>query len=174
MASPTWPQRREIYIDARNLQSDSDSDNPLTPEEYAAALTTRGREKLAEHQLVRSFSAEVRTYDPTYPYGEDFQRTLSEASGILKEVTTMPTTPRIWTREDIPTVPDTVEFLDRVQAVRNVFPGIPDLPEVPPDMEHFTYQEANDIERILARIGWAADSIKTSRVYSGEFQAGGG
>lgn len=85
----------------------------------------------------------------------------------------MPTTPRIWTREDIPTVPNTVEFLDRVQAVRNVFPGIPDLPEVPPDMEHFTYQEANDIERILARIGWAADSIKTSRVYSGEFQAGG-
>jgi len=40
----------------------------------------------------------------------------------------MPTTPRIWTREDIPTVPDTVEFLDRVQAVRNVFPGIPGLP----------------------------------------------
>lgn len=65
--------RREIFIDARDLQSDSDPENPLTAEEYTAALTARGREKLAENQLVRSFSAEVRTYNPTYQYGEDFQ-----------------------------------------------------------------------------------------------------
>lgn len=70
--TPTGFQRRELYIDARDLQSDSDPDNPLTEEEYTAVLTTRGREKLAENQLVRSFSAEVRTYDPTYIYGEDF------------------------------------------------------------------------------------------------------
>ena len=43
----------------------------------------------------------------------------------------MPTAPRIRTQGGVPTVPDTVEFLDRVQAVRNVFPGIPGLPEVP-------------------------------------------
>lgn len=64
--------RRELFIDARDLQSDSDPDNPLTADEYTAALTARGMEKLAENQLVRSFSADVRTYDPTYPYGEDF------------------------------------------------------------------------------------------------------
>lgn len=73
MASPTWPQRREIYIDARDLQSDSDPDNPMTPEEYAAALTTRGREKLAEHQLVQSFAATVRERGATYALGEDYQ-----------------------------------------------------------------------------------------------------
>lgn len=71
--TPTWPHRREIYIDARDLQSDSDPDNPLTPEEYTALLTARGREKLAENQLVKSFSAVVRTIDPTYILGEDFQ-----------------------------------------------------------------------------------------------------
>lgn len=60
MPTPTWPQRREIYIDARDLQSDSDPDKPLTAEEYAALLTNRGREKLAEHQLVQSFAATVR------------------------------------------------------------------------------------------------------------------
>lgn len=69
---PRWPHRRELYIDARDLQSDSDPDHPLTLEEYRAVLTTRGREKLAEHQLVRSFSAVVRSYDPTYVLGEDF------------------------------------------------------------------------------------------------------
>lgn len=65
--------RRELYIDARDLQSDSDPDHPLTQEEYAAVLATRGREKLVENQLIRSFSAVVRSYDPTYTYGEDYQ-----------------------------------------------------------------------------------------------------
>lgn len=68
-----WPHRREIYIDARDLQSDSDPDKPLTPEEYAALLENRGREKLSENQLVKSFSAVIRTIDPTYTLGEDFQ-----------------------------------------------------------------------------------------------------
>lgn len=71
--TPTWPHRRELYIDARDLQSDSDPDNPLTPEEYTALLENRGREKLAENQLVKSFSAVIRTIYPTYTIGEDFQ-----------------------------------------------------------------------------------------------------
>lgn len=71
--SPTWPHRREIYIDARDLQSDSDPDNPLTPEEYTAVLQNRGLQKLAENQLVKSFAAVIRTVAPTYALGEDFQ-----------------------------------------------------------------------------------------------------
>lgn len=71
--SISWPYRREIYIDARDLQSDSDPDNPMTAEEYAAALTTRGREKLSEHQLVQSFSVNVRDRGATYTLGEDYQ-----------------------------------------------------------------------------------------------------
>ncbi len=47
MTEPTWPHRRELYIDARDLQSDGDPDHPLAPEEYAAALASRGLEKLA-------------------------------------------------------------------------------------------------------------------------------
>lgn len=85
----------------------------------------------------------------------------------------MASPPQAWAREDIPNTEDTEKFLDMVQAIRNVFPSIPGLPEVPLDMEHFTYQEANDIERILARIGQAVEAIPQSRVYSGEFQAGG-
>lgn len=72
MSTPTGLSRRELFIDARDLQSDSDPDNALNAEEYTALLANRGRQKLAENQLVRSFAAEVRTYDPTYPYGEDF------------------------------------------------------------------------------------------------------
>lgn len=70
---PTGLSRREIWIDARDLQSDSDPDNPLTPAEYQAVLENRGKGKLAEKQLVRSFSSQVRTYDSTYKLGEDYQ-----------------------------------------------------------------------------------------------------
>lgn len=80
---------------------------------------------------------------------------------------------RVWAKEDIPRPEDTEKYLDMVQAIRNTFPALPGLPEVPPDMEGFTFQEANDIEKILARIGWAVEAIPQSRVYSGEFQSGG-
>lgn len=64
--------RLESYVDARDLQSDSDPDAPMTEEEYLEALRTRGKENLSDHQLVQSFSATVRTMDSTYTYGVDF------------------------------------------------------------------------------------------------------
>ncbi len=76
MPKETMPQglsRYEMYVDARDLQSGEESaEDKLTPAEYAGALTTRGLEKLAENQLVRSFEARVRTEDATYQYGKDF------------------------------------------------------------------------------------------------------
>lgn len=74
MSTPlTGLSRRELFVDARDLQSDSGGETPLTPEEYAAVLANRGREKLAENSLVQSFEATVRTMDPTYALGRDFQ-----------------------------------------------------------------------------------------------------
>ena len=73
MSTPSGLSRRELWIDARDLQSDSDPEHPMTAEEYAAVLTTRGLEKLAENQLVQSFSATVRTRDATYDLGKDFR-----------------------------------------------------------------------------------------------------
>lgn len=65
-------ERREIYVDARDLQSDTDHEKPMNLAEYVEALANRGREKLSDQQLVQSFSATVRTLDPTYVYGVDF------------------------------------------------------------------------------------------------------
>ncbi len=64
--------RRELFVDARDLQSNADPDYPLTAEEYAAVLATRGEEMLAENQLVQSFSTVLRALAPTYEYGVDF------------------------------------------------------------------------------------------------------
>ncbi len=68
--TPSGLSRRELFVDARDLQSDADK--PLTAEKYAAVLTARGEEMLAENQLVQSFSTVVRTLAPTYEYSVDF------------------------------------------------------------------------------------------------------
>jgi len=70
--TPTGLNRRELFIDARDLQRGQEGGEQLTQEEYAGVLTTRGLEKLAENQLVRSFTAQVRTREATYEYGKDF------------------------------------------------------------------------------------------------------
>lgn len=80
---------------------------------------------------------------------------------------------KTWTKEDIQRLEDVEKYLNMVQAIRNTFPELPGLPDVPPDMERFTLREANDIEKILGQIGWAVEAIPQSRVYSGEFQSGG-
>lgn len=65
--------RRELWVDARDLQSDSDPDHILTPAEYEEVLAERGNQKLADAQLVESFSATVRTKGATYQLGRDFE-----------------------------------------------------------------------------------------------------
>jgi hypothetical protein len=47
--------RQELYVDARDLQSENFNDET----EYTNALIQRGETKLAEHPLVRSFDAEI-------------------------------------------------------------------------------------------------------------------
>lgn len=79
----TGLSRRELYIDARDLQSDSDPENPMTAEEYTAILTARGKEKLADNQLVKSFETNIRIVNPTYELGKDYQ--LGDTITIIDE-----------------------------------------------------------------------------------------
>ena len=69
--------RRELYVDARDLQSEvyheDGTTTPLSPEEYNATLSQRGNEKLAEHARVETFEAKIRQFgDVQYVYGEDY------------------------------------------------------------------------------------------------------
>jgi hypothetical protein len=73
----TGYERRELYVDARDLQSEVYNDDgtttSLTPEEYNATLKQRGNEKLAECARVETFEAEIRQFgDVQYVYGEDY------------------------------------------------------------------------------------------------------
>ena len=62
--------RHELFV--TTVESNADPEKPLTPEAYMEILHTRGSEKIADAQLVQSFSTTIRTLNPTYVYGVDF------------------------------------------------------------------------------------------------------
>lgn len=69
--------RREMYVDARDLQSTYQNENgeevTLTYEEYTALLKQRGNEKLSDAKELESFEATVRTdNNAQYVYGKDY------------------------------------------------------------------------------------------------------
>lgn len=71
--------RKELYVDARDLQSEvydeSGTTSTLTPAQYQATLVTRGDEKLAEHVITETFEATIRQFgDVQYIYGTDYQK----------------------------------------------------------------------------------------------------
>lgn len=72
-------ERKELYVDARDLQSEVYNDDgtsyTLTPAQYNAILTQRGNEKLAEHQRTETFEAQIRQFgDVQYEFGIDYQK----------------------------------------------------------------------------------------------------
>lgn len=62
--------RRELYTDARDIQSEV-GEETISDEEYYAQLTQRGREKLAQHKATKEFEGEVDA-SRMFIYGEDF------------------------------------------------------------------------------------------------------
>lgn len=64
--------RIELYVDARDIQSDADPENPLTDEQLEEIMLQRGNEKLQEHQTCISFEATI--IEGKYKYGVDFYK----------------------------------------------------------------------------------------------------
>ena len=69
--------RREMYIDARDLQSqflnEDGTTTILNEDDYRDMLNDRGKEKLAERITIESFEAQMRvTGDVQYKYGIDY------------------------------------------------------------------------------------------------------
>lgn len=83
------------------------------------------------------------------------------------------TPPHIYTIRDKPRPADMADYLARVRAVRDALAALPGAPDPPPDMEHLTYQAANDIELALLGAERAIHAMEKSWIYSGETTAGG-
>lgn len=62
--------RRELYTDARDIQSETEN-GPLPANDYMALLAERGNEKLAENKKTTAFDGQLETTG-NFVYGEDF------------------------------------------------------------------------------------------------------
>ena len=76
-ASGVGLNRRELYVDARDIQSevydDQGQSTTIPDAEYLEMLSQRGEEKLAEYITIETFESQIRQFgDVQYEFGEDF------------------------------------------------------------------------------------------------------
>lgn len=77
-----------------------------------------------------------------------------------------------WQVTDIPTQESMTAYLADVATLRAALTVAADTPEVPEDMERLTWQEANDIEKILVDVDELLTRMAAAWFYSGELYAG--
>lgn len=74
-SSETGLKRRELFVDARDIQSEYYDENNnkhvMTTEEYNNALRSRGKEKLDEYKAITAFEGEVEPYN-SFEYKKDY------------------------------------------------------------------------------------------------------
>lgn len=77
-----------------------------------------------------------------------------------------------WSVADIPVLEQMQTYLNNVRTLRSVFTVPPSMPDVPSDMEKLTWEEANNIERILFDLNTLITNIMSNWVQSGMVQSG--
>lgn len=77
-----------------------------------------------------------------------------------------------WARADIPTPAQMETYRQNVIKVRAALSVFSTTPAVPGNMNKLTYQEANDIEKILVDVERLIDNMVASFIYSGEIYSG--
>ena len=125
------------------------TDRTQADADRAAELVTKGLNGMTPAELAEYLAGMKGAYNAT-----DLNR-VSEAveyvAGQLRRygyrVELQPA--QVWTMTDIPTQADMDIYLGNLRTVRMVLNTPGSMPEVPPDMDGLTWQEANDIERIL-------------------------
>lgn len=81
--------------------------------------------------------------------------------------------PRIdWAESDIPTESDLTAYLADVSAIRGVLDVPTEVPPVPGSMAELTYEEANDIERILLAVDDLITRMVNAYFYANEIHCG--
>lgn len=76
-----------------------------------------------------------------------------------------------WKFTDFPTEAEMRRYLNNVRYIRTCLPRT-EAPNAPEDMVFFTFEEANDIEKILLAVDKAITNISLAWYYSAEVYAG--
>lgn len=85
----------------------------------------------------------------------------------------VPVNPKIdWLESDIPTESSMARYLADVEAIRSALTVPASVPGTPADMAGLTYEEANDIERILLAVDALITNMINAYLYSDEIVCG--
>lgn len=104
----TGELRDELYVDARDLQSEDSGGNKITDKQLEELMIQRGNEKLEEHQKFISLTATVITQETNFEYGKDFF--LGDFVTVMSK--TLNREFKLQITEAIKTISDGVEHLD--------------------------------------------------------------
>lgn len=77
-----------------------------------------------------------------------------------------------WLESDIPTESSMERYLEDVETIRSTLTVLPGTPDVPENMVGLTYEEANDIERILLAVDDLITNMINAYLYSNEINCG--
>lgn len=77
-----------------------------------------------------------------------------------------------WTAADIPTAADLSTLLSHVRTARGAFAVMPSTPPVPGDSGGLSYEEANNIEKILLDIDQLITNMLAARYFCGDLYSG--
>ena len=140
--------------------------------DYAARLNAAGWDGMTEDERTQWNLGLKGTYNAA-----DLNRVgnaVNYVAGRLEGAGySVPVDPKIdWIESDIPTESSMVRYLDDVETIRNTLTVLPDTPEVPEDMAGLTYEEANDIERILLAVDALITNMINAYFYSNEINCG--
>lgn len=140
--------------------------------DYVARLSAKGWSGMTDSEK----SAWLLGLKGSYNY-TDLNRVGNAVTYVAGRLTDagyfVPVSPKIdWTDSDIPKESDMQTYLEDVEILRSALTVIPETPEVPEDMEGLTYEEANDIERILLVVDDLITKMINSYFYSNEIFSG--
>lgn len=112
-------------------------------------------------------------YTPSVDYNrvETAVKALAELLNTLGYYTDV-TTKTSWALTDIPAQEDLNRYLNNITEIRSALTVAESTPAVPSDMSGLTWQEANDIEKILTDVEDAVKRIQLSFWNSGEIWSG--
>lgn len=140
--------------------------------DYAARLSAAGWDGMTEDERTAWTLGLKGTYNAA-----DLNRVgnaVNYVAGRLEGAGySVPVNPKIdWLESDIPTYSDMEIYLNNVEIIRGTLTVPTATPEVPEDMETLTYEEANDIERILLAVDALITNMINAYFYSNEIVCG--
>lgn len=139
---------------------------------YVATLAAKGWSGMTDEEKAEWTLGLKGSYNAT-----DLNRVgnaVAYVAGRLEDAGYAPdVSPKIdWTIPDIPTKSQMETYLENVRALRSAFTVPDSVPQVPEDMEGLTWQEANDIERILLALDTLITNMENAWFYSNEVACG--